>query len=199
MILWTAINSAAIALVMLALFLTIRQVGLLLTRLGPGGARTSDLGPRVGENILPHTAELQDGAFTQWEPTLYIFATQFCPACAMVREAAQAIARHWTRTARLVMVYDGLPGRANDAALPANFVVTAHGSLREKLDVRAVPYAVMTDAQGIVLGHGLVNNASHIESLLEMQGSAVASPIGIEPVDSAVPGLAEVERERIEA
>ena len=149
---------------------------------------------------MPHTAALQDGAFTQREPTLYIFATQFCPACAMVREAAQAIAKHWTRTARLVMVYDGLPERANDAVAPgpANFVMAAHGSLREKLDIRAVPYAVMTDARGVVLGHGLVNNASHIESLLEIQGSGVASWKANEHAEGALPGLAEVQRERIE-
>jgi methylamine dehydrogenase accessory protein MauD len=197
MILWTAINSVAIVLVTLALFLTIRQVGLLLTRLGPGGARTSELGPRVGENILPQTAELQDGAFTQQEPTLYIFASQFCPACAMVREAAQAIARHWVGAARIVMVYDGLPPDAKQPT-SANFVVAAHPNLREKLDVRAVPYAVMTDARGFVVGHGLVNNASHIESLLELQGGDVASRKAAEPANDATPGLAEDPRARIQ-
>jgi methylamine dehydrogenase accessory protein MauD len=184
MILWTAINSAAIALVTLALFLTIRQVGLLLARLGPGGARTSDLGPRVGENILPHMAELEDGTFTQRQPTLYIFASQFCPACAMVREAAAAVARHWASAARIVMVYDGLSD--NDQASSGNLMITAHATLREKLNVHAVPYAVMTDARGEVIGHGLVNHASHIESLLEIHASR-----------SAV--IVEEQHERIEA
>jgi methylamine dehydrogenase accessory protein MauD len=199
MILWTAINSVAIALVTLALFLTIRQVGLLLTRLGPGGARTSVLGPRVGENILPHTAELQEGTFTQQEPTLYIFASQFCPACALVRESAAAIARHWTSSARIVMVYDGLPADGKRQTLPSNFLVTAHGTLREKLDVRAVPYAVMTDALGVVIGHGLVNNESHLESLLEIKGGAGASQNVNGTAQGPPPRSPEAQRERIQA
>jgi methylamine dehydrogenase accessory protein MauD len=200
MIVWTAVNSVAIVLVMLALYLTVRQVGLLLSHLGPGGARTSNLGPRIGENISVHTAEVSGVDVKRSEPTLYIFAAQFCPACALVREAAQVIAKSWQSSARLIMVYDAVPASANGKYLgPGNFIVTAHATLREKLDVRAVPYAVMTQGDGTVVGHGLVNNASHIESLLEMTGSAVASPTPQEAAEGALPQPVDNQRERMHA
>jgi hypothetical protein len=146
MIVWTAINSAATAILMLALYLTIRQVGLLLTHLGPGGARASDLGPRLGENISPYTASLGAAQDTDQRRTLFIFATEFCPACATVRDAAQTIAKHWAAAARVVMVYDALSTGNGAANRTRGLVLTANPTLRVQLDIRAVPYAVVTDA-----------------------------------------------------
>lgn len=198
MIVWTAINSAAILLVMLALYLTIRQVGLLLTHLGPGGARSSDVGPRIGENVSPHVGDLLGGAAAPGRPTLFIFAAPFCPACKRVREAAEALARPWAPAARLVMVYDGLPP-GDPAGARGDLLIAAHPTLRENLDVRAVPFAVMTDAAGVVIGHGLVNNASHVESLLEIHGSTGAPGRANGAAGGALPGPAEVQRARAHA
>ena len=200
MTLWSIINSVAIVLLTVALYLTIRQVGLLLAHLGPGGARSSDQGPRVGENIAPFTAPLTQSAFASKAPTLFIFATEYCPVCAVVREAARAVAKHWVSSARLVMVYDSLSeGVRGVAGKPANFAVTAHATLRESLDIRAVPYAVMTDVAGIVVGHGLVNNASHIESLLEIKGHEGASREASRPAEDALPRFREGQREELHA
>ena len=197
MILWTAINSIAIVLVMFALFLTIRQVGLLLARMGPVGARTGDMGPRVGENLLPHVRLIHEARHEPSKPTLYVFATTFCPACRMVREAVPVIARSWRSAAVIIMVYDDPPERLRREDLPANFVVTSQPGLRDAIDVRAVPYGVMTDARGFVLGHGLVNSASHIESLLELVGAAQESEEPTKPATSAPSGLADSSRERV--
>jgi methylamine dehydrogenase accessory protein MauD len=199
MIVWTAINSAAILLVMFALFLTIRQVGLLLGRMGPVGARTGDMGPRIGENLLPHVEMIQEPGTAPMKPTLYLFATTFCPACRMVREAAPVVARSWRSAALIAMVYDEPPELDRREGLPANFIVTSQPGVREAIDVRAVPYGVMTDARGFVVGHGLVNSASHIESLLELVGNpdVPAEPSG--PATAAHSGHAEPSRERIHA
>ena len=51
-----------IQIVIGALFLTIRQVGILLNQVGPVGARGSTQGPRIGENITPHVSSLSSVA-----------------------------------------------------------------------------------------------------------------------------------------
>ncbi|MBX9681009.1 MAG: hypothetical protein K2X38_19810 [Gemmataceae bacterium] len=198
MIAWTAINSAAILLVMFALFLTIRQVGLLLARMGPVGARTGDMGPRIGENLLPHVGAIHE-ASGERKPTLYLFATTFCPACRMVREAVPVIARSWRSAALVVMVYDDPPELDRRESVPSNFVVTSQPGVREAIDVRAVPYGVMTDARGFVVGHGLVNSASHIESLLELVGNPELPEISTEPANDAQSRLGEPSREKVQA
>jgi hypothetical protein len=199
MIVWTAINSGAIVLVTLALYLTIRQVGLLLAHLGPGPARSGSQGPRIGENIASYVAALPRPAGPRPVRTLYIFATEFCPVCAVVREAARAIAKHWQKSARLVMVYDALSeNKARPAGGPANFLVVAHATLRQQLDIRAVPYAVLTNADGVVQIHGLVNNASHLESLLEGKGDSDAGQELTAPGDQ-LPAITEKQPQEIHA
>jgi hypothetical protein len=166
-ILWSTINSVAIALLAGFLYLIVRQIGFILSKLGPTGARGMEQGPRVGENISPFTAFAdRDLAPTA---TLYIFASTYCPVCKTVREAAKVIAHHWRSAAGVVMIYETSAGPAAAAALEADgsLWIARRAGLREQLDIRTVPYAVMTDAAGVVTGHGLVNNASHLESLLE--------------------------------
>jgi methylamine dehydrogenase accessory protein MauD len=196
MMLWTAVNSVTIVLLTLALYLTIRQVGLLLAHLGPGTAHSSDQGPRVGENLSPYLAAMAEAPVPAPLPTLLIFATEFCPYCAVMREAARMVARHWISSARLIMVYDSLSQGANGAdGGPTNFAVLAHPTLRERLDIRTVPYAVMTDGDGLVLGHGLINNASHIESLLEIKGNEGDSRGEGRPEGAEQPVLPETQQE----
>ena len=174
---WIAVNSGAIAVLAVVLYLTIRQLGVLLARLGPSAARPADQGPRIRENIASYTGPLLPDASAARVPTLFVFGTDFCPICGVVRQAARAVAKQWRPAARIVLVFDGA------AEVPApegtNLFLTRHPTVREQLDIRAVPYAVMTDAAGTVLGHGLVNNASHLESLLELLETAHPAPAAV--------------------
>jgi hypothetical protein len=74
-----------------------------------------------------------------------------------------------TFAAEVIMVYDAKADDPGQGVLDADGAlwVTRAAGLRENLDIRAIPYAVMTTPAGVVTGHGLVNNASHLESLLE--------------------------------
>jgi len=166
---WTLANSLAIVVVGFALFLTIRQMGLVLSRVGPGGAKGLDQGPRIGEDLTSSLNGLGERIFKPGVPGVYIFGSRTCPICSVVKQASEVVARHWSPKARVVMVMDGATaGEAKGGPEGASLLNATHPELRTKLNIRSVPYAVVVDHQGIALGHGLVNHESHVESLLEL-------------------------------
>ncbi|MBI1916759.1 MAG: hypothetical protein HYS12_18795 [Planctomycetes bacterium] len=188
--LWSMINSVAIVLLAGCMLLIIRQVGFILSTLGPTGARGMNQGPRVGENISPFVRFGGARPPTR-RATLYLFASTFCPVCKTVREAAKVVARPWQPEVGILMVYDAKATDAGQGTLEPDgaLLVTRSCGLREKLDIRTVPYAIMTDPDGVVTGHGLVNNASHLESLLEQwQASRPGNNAGAEGALQAANG-----------
>jgi hypothetical protein len=168
MIVWLAINSVLILIVIGALFLTIRQVGILLNQVGPVGARGSTQGPRIGENITAHVASLAGGGAASTAPSLYVFASESCAVCASVRKGAETLARYWSDRAAIRLVYDEHPRSPSIGSLARGLSVWHDPGLRGRLGVELVPFAVMTNAAGEVIGKGVVNDASQLESLLEL-------------------------------
>jgi methylamine dehydrogenase accessory protein MauD len=167
MILWLCVNSISILVIGGVLYLTMRQVGILLNQIGPVGARQSSEGPRVGENILRHVASELPGAVTDELPALYVFGSESCAICKSVRRSLETLAPYWAGRAAMHLVYDAAPRVAEDRSHPRALRFWVTRKLRDKLDVKALPFAVMTDAHGDVLAKGLVNDISHVESLLE--------------------------------
>ena len=168
MTIWLAINSMLILIVIGALFLTIRQVGILLNQVGPVGARGSTQGPRIGENITPHVSSLSAVAGAPAGPSLYVFASESCAVCASVRKGAEALARYWSDRAVIRLVYDEHPGSSSIGWLGRGLTLSHDPHLRGRLGVDLVPFAVMTNAAGEVIGKGVVNDGSQLESLLEL-------------------------------
>ena len=179
MIIWLAINSVLILVLTVALFLVTRQVGILLNQVGPVGARQSTQGPRVGENITPHVAALEVSAGAPRVPSLYVFGSESCAVCASVRKGAETLARYWSKRAAIRLVYDDSPRRPTESPV-AGLSLWYDGRLRTRLGIELVPFAVMTDANGEVIGKGIVNDTSQLESLLELlRDGAGAEPMRI--------------------
>ncbi len=168
MIIWMTINSAAIAILAGLLYLTIRQVGILLAHVGVVGARQAewDQGPRVGENLTYYIDRLENLGLVRKGPVLYLFGTDACNVCKQVRNSAIALGNHWAKFADIYFVYDGRQVVASKEGVGVFFC--RDDELRQQLGVDSVPYGIMVDAKGIVLGHGLVNAIGHVESLLEL-------------------------------
>lgn len=172
MTIWLVINSFATLVVGLGLYLTVRQVGYILSYANLSGARRSAFGPRVGENVTFHldwlSRNLPAGPASS-RPAVYIFGADSCPVCRSIRAASKELSKHWRDRASIYVVYD-----AEEGAEPQ--FATTHSNLafwyspggRERLDIRSVPYGVCVDPDGVVLGHGVVNGISHVESLLEL-------------------------------
>jgi hypothetical protein len=170
-------NSVAIVVLVLVQYLTIRQVGVTLQRLGPVGARTvENEGPRTGEDLSVPLAAVRDG-LPQFPPDiLYLFLSFSCSICRQVRAGADALGPVWKDKVQIVLLYDEPAGGISPDALAGtpNPFIAVPPKLRESLGIDSVPFAVRVDRSHQVLGKGLINTTSHIESLLE-----------ITPVDAA--------------
>lgn len=169
---WLTIHSAAILLLAGVLYLAIRQIGVLLNRVGPVGARQaeSESGPRVGENVGFYLRTLRVGFLPTDAPVLYLFASESCAICSLVRDAAILLGKLWSDRVGICLIYDWT---GSGTLWPAEQLgdgvwMTFHPDLRHKLEIPLVPYGVLVDREGTVLGHGLVNATSHVESLLEL-------------------------------
>lgn len=173
---WLLLNSIGLALVSFILYLVLRQIGFVLHRLGPIGARGTDNGPRIGENVLHALPEALRRMYRR--PQLIVFVAEACSICAEVKAGARELARNWHKDADILLVYD-----CENTQHSPYFVEQAPGlhamrdcNLRQALGVSFVPYGLVADRSGKVVGKGLVNEISHLESLLELERSKSGAP-----------------------
>ena len=164
MIIWCLINSIALCILAVIQYAVLRQVGIMLVRLGPGYARPLNQGPRKGEYLGLKFDRLWGGE-KQSRPTLFIFASALCPICESVRKACKHVASHWSSVADIVLIYEAEESAPQKEA--GNVLIWSHPRLMDELEIRLVPYGVMTDAGATVIAAGLISNASQLESLLE--------------------------------
>lgn len=166
---WLMLNSAAIFFLMGMLYLVVRQIGLMLHRLGPIGARSSDdMAPRVGENIGFYMASIRR-SISSTRPILYIFASKSCSICAEVRRGAERLSSSWGKINDIVMIYDS---DSKDEEIECIEIkpglYLANRETRRQMEIGFVPFAIMVNQHDTVLGRGLINDISHVESLLEL-------------------------------
>jgi hypothetical protein len=164
MITWAVIISVAVCVLAVIQYAVLRQIGIMLVRLGPGSARPLYQGPRKGE-YLGLKFETLWTQKKQSLPTLYIFASALCPICESVRRACKHVASHWAGVADIVFIYEGEESAPQNEA--TNVLIWSHPRLMDELEIRLVPYGVMTDASTTVVAAGLISTASQLESLLE--------------------------------
>jgi hypothetical protein len=163
-IIWAVIISIAVCVLAAIQYAVLRQIGIMLVRLGPGYARPLYQGPRKGEYLGLKFATLWPRK-KQARPTLYIFASALCPICESVRRACKHVAPHWAGMADIVFIYEAEESAPQHES--ANVLIWSHPKLMDELEIRLVPYGVMTDASATVIAAGLLSNASQLESLLE--------------------------------
>lgn len=168
MTLWLTLNTLGLAILGGVTFLMLRQVGFLLQRSGPVGARGTSEGPRIGESIVSHFAPagIQNG-----KSKLLVFLSDACSVCKSVKEGAEPLARVWGGDAEIFLVYDAFtPGDQSELKeICPSLYQMRDFKLREKLGATFVPYAAVTDKNGIVVSKALVNEIAHLESLLEVE------------------------------
>ncbi len=166
---WLFLNSIFIVGLLIVQYLTLRQVGAMLVRLGPIGARSDEsAGPRRGECLATQLEAIRGQLAPSPTDVLLLFGTASCSICQEVLGSAEHLAAYWARTVHLVYIYDEV-ATTLPATPTSRLVVIFDGwRLRESLGIDSVPFGVRVDGQDRVLGKGLVNAASHIESLLEL-------------------------------
>jgi len=164
---WLTLNSVGLLIVGALVYMMLRQLGFVLHHIGPVGARSTSDGPRIGESIAPQFPRLEENPD---KAKLLVFMSEQCAVCKLVREGAERVARDWNRDSDIYLIYDCQQGEDTELqSLARGLYVKKDSSLRDRLGAKFVPFAAVTDSQGIVVSKGLVNGISHVESLLEFE------------------------------
>jgi len=154
------------------LFGLARQVGILHERVAPMGAMTSDQGPAVGEAAPRLTVSALSGAAVaigapHGKSRLLLFVSPTCPVCKKLLPIARSFAG--AERLEIVLVGDGEPDGQREMIREHGLEAFAYLNSPEvgmAFRVGKLPYAVLTDGEGVVRAKGLVNNREHLESLL---------------------------------
>jgi methylamine dehydrogenase accessory protein MauD len=183
---WVVTLALVVALLALA-----RQVGVLHMRVAPAGALTTSGGPAVGAKAPVIAAKNLDGnpvsvggAAPGAALRLLMFVSATCPLCKNLIPMAKSFARD--ERVQLIFVGDDLP--AAQAAM-----IERHGlggyqfingpEVGQAFEVGKLPFAVLLDADGLILSKGLVNSREHLESLI------IAHEMGVRSVQDYIEGL----------
>jgi methylamine dehydrogenase accessory protein MauD len=183
---WVVILALVIAVLALA-----RQVGVLHMRVAPAGALTTAGGPAVGSHSHAIPARTIDGVSVSvggHAPgstlRLLMFVSASCPLCKNLIPMAKSFARD----ERVQLIFVG-----DDEVQVQRDMIERHGlagyqfingpDVGQAYEVGKLPYAVLLDADGVVLSKGLVNSREHLESLV------VAHEMGVRSVQDYIDGL----------
>jgi hypothetical protein len=81
------------------------------------------------------------------------------------------LSRNWKNEAQFLLIYDSTTAneRTEFEYLTRGVAKKKDPDLRVQLGIHSVPFAVITDRDGVVVSKGMVNGASHLESLLEYE------------------------------
>jgi methylamine dehydrogenase accessory protein MauD len=115
---------------------------------------------------------------------LLMFVSATCPLCKNLIPMAKSFARD--ERVQLIFVGDDLP----DAQ---RAMIERHGlggyqfingpEVGQAFEVGKLPFAVLLDAEGVILSKGLVNSREHLESLI------IAHEMGVRSVQDYIEGL----------
>ena len=183
---WVVILALVVALLALA-----RQVGVLHMRVAPAGALTTAGGPSVGARAPALSAQTLDGVVVSIGGAapgaalrLLMFVSATCPLCKNLIPMAKSFARD----ERVQLIFVG-----DDTVEAQRAMIERHGlggyqfingpDVGQAFEVGKLPFAVLLDAEGVILSKGLVNSREHLESLI------IAHEMGVHSVQDYIDGL----------
>lgn len=161
-----------------ALLALARQIGVLHVQLGPLGARMLNPGPQIGDLAPPVemtdiTGRLVSVGGQRPKNTLLLFMAPGCHNCGDLMPALRTWYRSEKADLDIVLISTETSREINEAFITKHrlqampFVSSLH--IAAQYEISVVPYAALIDRQGRVRAKGLVNNAVHLESLLNAE------------------------------
>jgi methylamine dehydrogenase accessory protein MauD len=160
-------------------------------RVAPAGALTTAGGPAVG-NIasaipalaLDGTKQVVGGPMPGVPLRLLLFVSATCPLCKAIIPMAKSFARDERTT--LTFIGDDEP-QAQHAMIAkhslGDYLFINGPEVGQAFAVGKLPYAVLLDADGVILSKGLVNSREHLESLV------IAHEMGVRSVQDYIATL----------
>lgn len=167
---------ALVVVLLVADLMLIRLTGLLYRRFPPYGARGSAEGVAIGSRVAPFEETDIAGQRVQLphrangRPTMLIFLSPNCGACAELAPAIRSIWRSDRRDVNVLLV--GTAGTGVDAQAFARehrlsgipFVVAPEWAATSR--IMGTPYVMVVDAENVVRAKGVANHLEHLDSLL---------------------------------
>lgn len=156
------------------LIAVLRQIGVLMLRIGPRPAlNLTQMGPREGEPapFLPADLDGKPVTFRSEAEagSVIVFTSPGCGSCSFIPPALSTAAKAWGQIEFSVIVSEPADVVAEYRhRFPERVKVVADASqmVRMSYNVTNVPYAVFIDASGIVRLKGVVNDREQIEDLI---------------------------------
>lgn len=169
----------------IAVWALARQVGLLHQRIQPVGALSLGKAIKAGEKApifeLPslNGGSVRLGGVDRNErSTLLFFLSDSCPVCKTLLPALRSVRNQQRADLRVVLASDG-DELTHQAFITAqrlqDFPYLLSREVGMAYQISKLPYAVLIDAQGTVVTHGLINSRENLDSLFEAQISGYAS------------------------
>lgn len=168
-----------VILLFIAVFFLYRHVGDALNR------RTKDspenTGPKIGSRIQSRLTMVNGGFHEigsghEGLPSVILFAGHYCRFCQDARPGVSTLAKQYRQDVRLVVVFNGKSEHAqsyvrdmDDAVV---LVCDEKKELSELWSIKGVPFAVVTDINGIVLAKGLASAIDKLNSYFEIAFNA---------------------------
>lgn len=180
--LFSWLTTLGLALVVWALA---RQIGLLHERIRPVGAlslgksiKAGETAPRFTLPSLTGGSVNLGGASERGQSTLLFFLSETCPVCKTLLPVLRSVHQQEGSRLRIVLASDG-EAAAHEAFIATqrlgDFPYLLSREVGMAYQISKLPYAVLIDAAGTVVTHGLINTREHLESLFEAQALGVPS------------------------
>lgn len=155
---------------LLVLLIVLRQLGLIYLRMRGGGLRL-DEGPALGVALQFDEIDINDEQLrfpvARDALNLLLFTSPWCAICKeALRGLAPALSHHNVRA----VVVDA--GEAEEARVQRDLIDADVGFIaslkrQKKIGIETIPYAIVTNGEGVIIGKGIVNNLADLEDLLE--------------------------------
>lgn len=164
------------------IWVMLRQIGVLYERISPMGALMDSAGPAVGEPsatfALPSLTggDLVVGGAGRAQ--LVFFLSPTCPVCKQLLPVLASIRTEEKAWLDVILASDGDEPKHREFVRKqklSGFPYVLSADLGMAYRVQRLPFAVLTDRQGVVRAKGLVNNREQLESLFNALTAGVSS------------------------
>lgn len=179
-LLWVIVIIEGLLLLALA-----RQIGFLHERVGVTGARITNAGPRIGDEVqVVHAKDIDGRAMVLGAKgntrRLLMFISTGCGVCSSLIPHINQLAQAEADNLEVNLVAFGTTEEnarkyAAEHSLQRGIPLVVSDEVAAKYNVRVAPYGLLIDRRGILQAKGLVNAYSDIESLLNAEELGVRS------------------------
>lgn len=141
-------------------------------------------GPEIGAKINSQLTTLDGGIYEIGRngtelPNVVLFAGKHCGFCEKARPLISGLAREYKDEIRTIIVFDGTPDMAKaylrDMADVAVAVCDPGKEIGRFWGIRVVPFAIVSDAQGIVLAKGVASEQERLDSYFKIASKGSSS------------------------